>query len=95
MPGSEPDSGKPTVRDRRGGPGETWAKEKANRAREAETPKQPSFNLRSSAPQLYPDNGGCRVTGSPTVMAKGNENRYFKQVFVNIFFYSHGQPSKE
>ena len=54
-PRSEPDSGNPTVRDRRGGLAETWAMVDAKRARKAETPKQPRRHLRSSAPYFYPD----------------------------------------
>ena len=38
-----------------GGLTETWAMEKANRARKAETPKQPSLCLRLRAPYFYPD----------------------------------------
>ena len=38
-----------------GGLTETWAMEKAKRARKAETPKQPSLRLRFHAPYLYPD----------------------------------------
>ena len=34
---------------------ETWIMEEAKRARKAETPKQPSRHLRSSAPYFYPD----------------------------------------
>jgi len=38
-----------------GGHTETWAMEKAKRARKAETPQQPSRRLRLHAPYLYPD----------------------------------------
>ena len=38
----------------RGGPVETWAMARANRARKAETPTQPSPGLRLRAPQFYP-----------------------------------------
>jgi len=34
---------------------ETWTMEEAKRARKAETLKQPSRDLRSSAPYFYPD----------------------------------------
>ncbi len=39
-----------------GGPAETWTMVDAKRARKAETPKQPSFYLRSRAPYFYPTN---------------------------------------
>ena len=38
----------------RGGLTETWAMVEAKRARKAETPKPPSFDLRSRAPYFYP-----------------------------------------
>ena len=38
-----------------GGLTETWAMEKAKRARKAATLKQPSLRLRSGAPRFYPD----------------------------------------
>ena len=38
-----------------GGLTETWAMEKAKRARKAETPKQPSLCLMLRAPYFYPD----------------------------------------
>ena len=44
--------------DRPGSQGElaeTWTMVEAKRARKAETPKQPSRYLRSSAPYFYPD----------------------------------------
>ena len=53
-PRSEPDSGNPTVRDRRGACGNV-AMGMAIRARKAETPKQPSCCLRLRALHFYPD----------------------------------------
>jgi len=57
--------------------------EKAKRARKAETPKQPSRHLRSSAPYFYPDCGGRRVTGVPTVRAPLSNSLYFYQLKVS------------
>jgi hypothetical protein len=59
--GRQPDSRNVTVRDDTGGRMETWAMEKAKRARKAETPKQPSLSLRLRAPYLYPDQSGPRA----------------------------------
>ena len=41
---------------------ETWAMEKAKRARKAETPKQPSLCLMLRAPYFYPDPNSTRWT---------------------------------
>jgi len=45
-----------------GGLAETWIMEEAKRARKAETPKQPSRHLRSSAPYFYPDHKNSQTT---------------------------------
>ena len=61
QPRSEPDSGNPTVRDRRGLV-ETWTMGMAIRSHTAETPKQPSCCLRLLALHFYSDRHSWHYT---------------------------------